>query len=158
MKLLDHKLKWPATVIFYTSLLLGVYSISTENQFDEIWKVPVYSLFGNETGFLGTGLGKRGWTETSIFNELLTVVIIISGLIASFSREKIEDELISKIRLESLAAAIILNYALLLVANFLIYDFTFLHTLIVFLFAPLAMFNIIFQVRLFNYYKVENEK
>lgn len=158
MKLLDHKLKWPATVMFYTSLLLGVYSISTENHFDEIWKVPVYSLFGNETGFLGTGLGKRGWTETSIFNELLTVVIVISGLIASFSREKIEDELISKIRLESLAAAIILNYALLLVANFLIYDFTFLHTLIVFLFAPLAMFNIILQVRLFNYYKVEDEK
>ncbi len=158
MRLFNHKLKWPATVIFYGSLLIGVYSISTENQLDETWKVPVYSLFGNETGFMGTGFGKKGWTETALFNEILTVVIVVSGFMASFSREKVEDELTSKIRLESLSLAILLNYALVLVANFFIFDFAYLNTLIVFLFAPLVMFNIIFQVRLFRYYKIEDEK
>lgn len=158
MRLLNHTLKWPATVLFYASLMLGIYSISTNNQLDDIWKIPVYSLFGNENDFFGTGLGKQGWTETSIFNELLTVVIICSGLVASFSREKIEDELISKIRLESLSVAIIINYVLVLIANFLIFDFTFLYALIVFLFAPLVMFNLLFQVRLFKYYKIEDEK
>jgi hypothetical protein len=70
MKLLNHKFKWPATAVFYGSLLIGIYSLSFENQLDEIWKLPVYSLVGNESGFLGTGLGKKGWTETALFNEL----------------------------------------------------------------------------------------
>jgi hypothetical protein len=156
--LLNHKLKWPATVVFYAALLLGVYSISFDNQFEEIWKVPVYSLFGQETGLLGSGLGKKGWTETSLFNEILTVIIVISGLIASFSKERIEDELTSKIRLESLSVAILVNYLIVLVVNFVLFDFAFLNALMVFLFAPLVMFNIIFQVRLYNYYRLENEK
>ena len=118
MKLLNHKFKWPATVLFYTSLLIGIYLISTENHLNDIWNAPVYSLFGNEKGVMGSEFGKRGWTENSLFNEVLTVVIICSGLIASFSREIIEDELISKIRLESLSTAIITNYALVLVSNF----------------------------------------
>ena len=158
MKLLNHKLKWPATVLFYTSLLIGVYLISTENQLDDLWNVPVYSLFGNEKDFMGTGLGKSGWTQNTLFNEVLTVIIICSGLVASFSKEKIEDELISKMRLESLSIAIVINYTLVLVANFFIFDFAFFNALIIFLFAPLVMFNVIFQVKLFNYYKVEDEK
>ena len=158
MKLLNHKLKWPATVLFYTSLLIGVYLISTENQLDDLWNVPVYSLFGNENDFMGTGLGKSGWTQNTLFNEVLTVIIICSGLVASFSKEKIEDELISKMRLESLSIAIVINYTLVLVANFFIFDFAFFNALIIFLFAPLVMFNVIFQVKLFNYYKVEDEK
>lgn len=158
MVLLNHKLKWPATAVFYASLLLGVYSISFDNQLEEIWKVPVYSLFGQETGLMGTGLGKKGWTETSLFNEILTVVIVISGLIASFSKERIEDELTSKIRLESLSVAIVLNYLIVLVANFFIFDFAFLNALMVFLFAPLVMFNVLFQLRLYNYYRLEDEK
>ncbi len=158
MKLLNHKLKWPATVLFYTSLLIGVYLISTENQLDDLWNVPVYSLFGNEKDFMGTGLGKSGWTQNTLFNEVLTLFIICSGLVASFSKEKIEDELISKMRLDSLSIAIVINYALVLVANFFIFDFAFFNALIIFLFAPLVMFNVIFQVKLFNYYKVEDEK
>lgn len=160
MKLLNHKFKTPATLIFYGSLILGIYSISFENQLDDIFKVPVYSLFGNESegGLLGTGLGKKGWTETAIFNEILTLFIVISGFAASFSKEKIEDELTTKIRLESLSLAILINYALVLVTNFFLFDFAYLYALIAFLFAPLVMFNIIFQVRLFNYYKIENEK
>lgn len=158
MLLLNHKLKWPATVVFYVALLFGVYSISFDNQLEKIWIVPVYSLFGDETGLLGTGLGKNGWTETSLINEILTVVIVTAGLIASFSKERIEDELTSKIRLESLSVAIVLNYLIVLVANFFIFDFAFLNALMVFLFAPLVMFNIIFQVRLYNYYRLEDEK
>lgn len=158
MLLLNHKLKWPATVVFYAALLIGVYSISFDNQLEKIWIVPVYSLFGDETGLMGTGLGIKGWTETSLVNEILTVVIVTAGLIASFSKERIEDELTSKIRLESLSVAIVLNYLIVLVANFFIFDFAFLNALMVFLFAPLVMFNIIFQVRLYNYYRLEDEK
>lgn len=156
MKLLNNTFKWPATVFFYSSVLVGIYSISFDNELDKIWKVPVYSLFGSESGFLG--LGKKGWTETAIFNEVLTVLIVCSGLMASFSKEKVEDELISKIRLTSLSAAIIINYAVLLIANFLTFDLSFLMVLIVFLFAPLVMFNIIFQIRLIKYYKLDHEE
>lgn len=153
MKLINHKFKLPATVIFYGSLLLGLYSLSGESNFDEIWKVPVYSFFGHEEGLMG--FGKKGWIETGILNELITILIICSGLMASFSREKVEDELISKIRLESLSVAIVLNYALLILTNLLVFDFAFLTVLIVFLFAPLLMFHIIFRIRLYKYYRSE---
>jgi len=148
MALLNHKLKWPATAVFYAALLFGAYSISFENQLHEIWKVPVYSIFGDD----------KGWTETSLINEILTVIIVTAGLIASFSKERIEDELTSKIRLESLSIAIVLNYLIVLIANFVIFDFAYLNALMVFLFTPLVMFNIIYQVRLYNYYRLEDEK
>lgn len=153
MKLLNHKFKWPATMVFYASLLIGIYAISFDNQLEDVWQITVYSLVGSQKGFLG--LGKAGWIQNGIFNEVLTFIMICSGLMASFSKEKIEDELISKIRLESLSTAIIINYALLLIANLLFFDLSFLTVLIVFLFTPLLMFNCIFQIRLINYYKVE---
>ena len=141
MKLLHYKTKWPATVVFYLSLLLGIFILSTDYEISNMWEVPVYSLFGGEGIF---GLEKQGWTKTGFVDEILTILIVCSGLIATFSREKVEDELISKIRLESLSLAIIINYGLLLVANFLIFGLFYFDTLIVFLFAPIIMFNIIF--------------
>lgn len=152
MRLLNHQFKWPATAIFYVTLIIGIYAISVENQLEELWEVPVYSFFGNKTGFLG--MGKSGWIQNGIFNEVLTFLIVSSGLIAGFSKEKIEDELTSKIRLESLAIAIIINYILVLMGNFLLFDFSFLTAMMVFIFTPLVMFNLIFQFRLFNYYRI----
>ena len=153
MKLLNHKFKGPATAIFYLSVMVGIYSISFENNLEEIWKTSVYSLGGNNKGFLG--LGVSGWTETGLFNEVLTFLIISSGLMASFSKEKIEDELISKMRLESLSVAIVINYVFVLMANLVFFDLSFLTALMAFLFAPLVLFNLIFQFRLFNYYKLD---
>jgi hypothetical protein len=51
-----------------------------------------------------------GIVNNNILNEILGVVIILSLLVVAFSKEKSEDEYISKIRLESLVWSVYLNY------------------------------------------------
>lgn len=61
-------------------------------------------------------------SDTSLFNYhhvffVLTYVMIVIGLLMiAFSKEKIEDEHISQLRLDSLQWALYLNYAILVVS------------------------------------------
>jgi hypothetical protein len=52
--------------------------------------------------------------ENSILDEILTIGIIVGGILVGFSKLKEEDEMISKIRYESLVWATYLNYAIIL--------------------------------------------
>jgi hypothetical protein len=81
-----------------------------------------------------------GFIENNILNEILGVLIIISGLTVAFSQEHDEDELISKMRLESLVWAICWNYGVLLLAFLLVYDFTFYWVMVFNMFTPLVLF------------------
>lgn len=90
--------------------------------------------------------------ESSIVDELITIAIIIGGLIVGFSREKVEDEFIYKLRKDSLVWAIIVNYAILLFVTLFIYDLAYFHVLVFNMFTPL----IFFIVR-FNYLKLKSK-
>ena len=89
--------------------------------------------------------------ENSIVDELITISIIIGGLIVGFTKEKIEDEFIYKLRKDSLVWAIIFNYVVLLFATLLIYDLAYFDVLIFNMFTPL----IFFIVR-FNFLKIKS--
>ncbi len=78
-------------------------------------------------------------TDNDIYDEILSIIIIIGGLLVSFSREKDEDELTSKIRSESLIWAIIFNYSILLFTIIFIYDDFFI-VMIYGMFTPLIFF------------------
>src|SRR4051812_9463976 len=65
------------------------------------------------------------WIEDDIFPELLGIILILSGLIFAFSKEKTEDEMISKIRIESLVWATYINYGVLLFCIIFIYGLAF---------------------------------
>jgi hypothetical protein len=81
------------------------------------------------------------------------VLIIISGLVNCFSKEKVEDELISKIRLDSLIWSLYVNYGLVIIATILIYDFVFFNVLIFNLFTILLFFNLKLRYNLNMHYK-----
>lgn len=57
----------------------------------------------------------------NLTNELAFAGIIIGLLMISFARHNNEDELISKIRLESWQWAVVINYVILLILNFTTY-------------------------------------
>jgi hypothetical protein len=69
-----------------------------------------------------------GSADYNLTDELAFLGIIIGLLMISFSRHINEDELISKIRLESWQWAVIIHYMLLLVINFTTYRFGFVFT------------------------------
>ena len=81
----------------------------------------------------------------NILNEILGVLIIISLLLVAFSKEKLEDEYISKIRFESLAWAVYFNYAILILTFLFIYDFAFFWVMVFNMFTVLLFFIVRFN-------------
>jgi len=81
----------------------------------------------------------------NILNEILGVLIIISTFLVAFSKEKSEDEYISKIRFESLAWAVYFNYAILILTLLFIYDFAFLWVMVFNMFTVLLFFIVRFN-------------
>ncbi|GAA0758449.1 hypothetical protein [Psychroflexus lacisalsi] len=86
-----------------------------------------------------------GTVSNNILNEILGILIIISSLLVAFSKENVEDEYISKIRLESLVWAVYFNYGILIFSFLLIYDFSFLWVMIFNMFTVLLFFIIRFN-------------
>lgn len=123
--------------VFYPAVVLGLYLYFTDG-FDGVLVVPVPDLFGSDSLFSGGS----GWMRNGILDELFTVLIIVSGILHSFSREKLEDELISKLRLDSLIWSLYVNYAMIILATLLIYDLEYLTVLTFNLFTIILFFNL----------------
>ena len=83
--------------------------------------------------------------NNNILNEIFGILIIISSLFVAFSKEKSEDEYISKIRLESLVWAVYFNYGILLFSILFVFDFSFLWVMIFNMFTVLLFFIIRFN-------------
>jgi len=75
------------------------------------------------------------------------LLMAIGLFLAAFSKEKIEDEQISQLRLDSLQWAIYVNYILLIVSLILSTDTE--HVLFLNLLVPLVFFIIRFQWKLY---------
>lgn len=158
MKLLfHHKYKRFSGWIFYLTIPIAVYDFAT-GAFKDFLIFKVYPLFSYQmtvtTENTENVFGSDGfrWIENGLVNEILIALIIISGLINSFSREQYEDELIGKLRMESLTLSLYLNYGLILIANFLIYELTFIYVLVFNLVTILLFFNLIFKYKLYQHY------
>lgn len=139
--LFPNKYKKIGWMIFIPAVLFGLVNLFLEYEpkFLDL-KVPaifIDELFGNQK-FLG-------FTKNNILNEILGVLIIISSILVAFSKEKLEDEYIAKIRLESLVWATYVNYGILLVALIFVYDFSFLWVMIFNMFTVLIFFIVRFN-------------
>ena len=156
--LFNHKWKRISGWIFYLSIPIGMYLLFTDS-FEDLMRIRVFSLFHSETIFTTSNteniIGSRGfqWIENGFVDEILTFVIIVSGIIHSFCKEKIEDELISKIRMDSLVLSLYINYGVLLFFNFFVYELSYIYVMVFHLFTILILFNLIFRYKLNIHYK-----
>jgi len=152
--LFPYRYKKVSGLVFYLTTIVGaiIYLIDFEFDSNFVVKIPAliyYPIIGNKNGI---------WIENGILDELITVVLIISGIIHSFSREKMEDEYISSIRLQALTWSIYVNYSLVLLATLLIFGMAYFHVMIIHLFSLIILFNIRFQLKLRTYYKSGNDE
>jgi len=109
---------------------------------------PEFLTFNLPALFIDEFFGEKylfGVVKNNILNEIIGVLIIMSSLMVAFSKEKSEDEYISKIRLESLVWAVYVNYGVLLVAFFCIYNIAFLWVMTFNMFTTLLFFIIRFN-------------
>ncbi|MDA9107264.1 hypothetical protein N9J98_03585 [Flavobacteriaceae bacterium] len=148
--LFNYKYKKISGVIFYLSIPIGLFLLWNDRIHD-VFVVNVFSIFSYE--WIGSERTGFGWIENGLGDEIFTLLIIVSGLINSFSKEKIEDELISRIRLESLSLSVFISFGLIIISTFLVFDINYMYVLVFNLFLIILLFNLIFKFRLFKHYK-----
>lgn len=131
-------------------LILGIIGgiLVTAFEFEpEIFDVKVLSIYHTD-GFLSHNKGLFKWVEQNIFDDICGILIIVGGLLAGFSKEKIEDEFIMQLRLSSLALSVYVNYGVLLLAFLLVHGLDFFTVMIYNMFTLLLIFIVVFQIKL----------
>lgn len=143
--LLPNKFKPLGWILFMAGIVSVVFYFFFSSRKTEPFKTKVLSIFN---GFAGSSHEMEYFKiiEDGIFNELVFLLIIIGGLIIGFSKEKVEDEYIYKLRKDSLVWAIIFNYLVLILMILFIYSFEFTYVLVFNMFTPLLFFIVRFNV------------
>lgn len=94
-----------------------------------------------------------------IYNELIGIPLLLSLLLITLSKEKIEDEFILTLRLDSILWSLFVNFILLLVSFIFIYSDAFYNIMVYNMFTLLLIFVGRFNYVLYKYNKSEsNEK
>lgn len=147
--LLPHRLKAYGWVILIPSLIMAI-----------LWILgirftvmsPVFAIWGNNNEVFT-------FIHKNIYNEIVAVPLLISLLIVTFAKEKIEDEYMLRIRLESLVWSIYINFGFLLISTIFIFRDGFNNILIYNMFTILFLFVLRFHYVLFKEKRqMENEK
>ena len=140
--LLPNKYKPLGWILFILGIIGGIFMVSTDYEADVLTTnvLPIYSepFTFRDAGFFQI-------IENSILDEIIALTIIIGGLLVGFTKEKIEDEFIYKLRKDSLVWAIIFNYIVLIFAILFVYEFTFFDVLVFNMFTPLIFFIVRFN-------------
>ncbi|MEQ9262129.1 MAG: hypothetical protein RLP14_03105 [Owenweeksia sp.] len=139
--LLPHRAKTMGWLIFIPSLLLGV--IQFFSTYEPKWlDAEVPALF--YTDWLLADKGERFLFFTLIQNnladEICALLLLIGGLLLVFAREVHEDEMIMKIRLESMLWSARVNGIVILFCIIFIYDITFYYVMVLNLFLLFFLF------------------
>jgi len=149
--LLPNKYKTIGWILFSIGIISGIFFVANGYESNAL-TIKVLSIYDGINTTVNGKLSFFTIEENSIIGELIVILIVIGGLIVGFSREKVEDEFIYKLRKDSLVWAIIFNYAVLLFATIFIYDLAYFHVLVFNMFTPLVFF--IFR---FNFLKLKSQ-
>ena len=127
--LFPHRFKQIGWIIFAISAAIGAYILFTDN------------------------------TDSYLLNNIAIIGTCIGAILATCSREKVEDEMTEQIRLSSLLVALYINYAILIVCSLLIYDLDFLQVMLYNMFTILLIFMVVFRWKIWRAKKgVEDEQ
>jgi len=122
-----RKIGW---VIFIPFLILGIFSLHMEFEFEWL-DFKVRSGDGN----IFDNPAVENFT-----NELASIGVLIGLIFIAFAREKVEDEFMMKLRLESLVIAVLVNYVLLFFAILFVYGLDFIFVWVYNMYTVLILF------------------
>lgn len=153
--LFPNRYKKAGWVLFILGILLGVvYLLAVFMDFEidlSIIDLKVFAIavnrFAGDTSYFTV-------IRNEVLDEFVCLLIVVGALLVAFSKEKSEDEFISKIRLESLVWATYVNYVILIVSIIFVYEMIFFWVLIFNMFTLLIFFLIRFNWVL---YKTKNQ-
>lgn len=148
--LFPHHLKGISGVLFLLSFLALIVYTALNNPEEPFFNLPVFAIVGND-GFFGD---PKLFTimHNPVLDEIIVLLVIASGIVFAFSKEKNEDEMVAAIRLHSLAWATITNYVILFACYLFIYGLPFLNILMGAMFSQLVIFIVLFRYRIYQFY------
>lgn len=88
--------------------------------------------------------------DSSLVNNIAIIGTISGAILATCSREKIEDEMVRQLRLNSLLVALYISYAVLIVCSLFVYGLDFLYVMIYNMFTILLIFMVVFRYRMWR--------
>lgn len=153
--LISNRYKAVSGYVFVLSLLLFMLYGTLQNSL-ALPELTTFALVGTRD-LLGEPV-YFGFLKTDITDEIIMLILVLSGLAYGFSKEKHEDELVAALRLNSLAWATIANYSILLFCYLFIYGLPFLNVLVIAMFSQLLIFIVLFRYRMHTFYKSNNEE
>lgn len=149
MLLLPNQYKRIGWIILIPSTILGIALVITDFEFLS-YETNIFALLHDSFG----KQPRTGLINTNIVPTAVGALFIIGALMVSFSREKMEDEFIARLRQTSLIWAVVVNYILLFFSMILIYGFAFLNVMVYQMFTVLIIFIIRFNYLLYKSSKV----
>lgn len=148
--LFPNRFKKIGWILFVPSLILGIYFTIYGSDYEDVLTFQVFSLING--GLFATS-EYFGFVNNCIIDEVLLICIIVGGLLVAFSRTKIEDELITKIRYESVVWATFFNFAIIIFATIFIFDTPYFNVMIANIFSMLLFYIIRFHFMLYKLQK-----
>lgn len=146
--LLPFRAKRVGWIIFFPALLLGIMVLYFDFEIPGLEVVIPY----------GDGILSGKPFPNNLTDEMVSIIVMVSLILIAFSEEKMEDEWVSKIRLESLQWSVYANYVLLILSIMLVYDMYFFQALIYNMYTILIFFilrfNYVLRVK-FNPNRIE---
>lgn len=140
----------------YILFVSGVILYLLERFFDIKLETTIFKMYNDR--FLGSTTW-FDWSIDDISNELAIILLLLGSIFSLFSKEQVEDEFITKIRLESLVLGIYLNIGILIATTLTIYGTFYLSAIIYSVFTYLIFSFIIFHYKLYqNKKEINNEK
>lgn len=146
--LFPHKFKAISGVLFIVATLVMFYLLLIDDSEIINLDTAVFAVMNDDI------FGKMKYFEfipNDIFDEILISVFVISGLVFAFSKEKIEDEMTAKIRLESLVWSTYVNYLLFFLCVWFVYGSIIFTVMMIALFTHLLFFIIRFNWKLYTF-------
>jgi len=153
--LFPNRFKLLGWILFIPALTVAVYLMMSGQSLDEMFKTKVFAIATDEF------LGKRQFMtiiENSISDEILLLCLVVGGLLVGFSRLKEEDELIAKIRYESLVWAVYVNFGIMILATIFIYGMYFYNVMLANMFTVLLFFIVRFHIMIYRLNHASNEE
>lgn len=106
--------------------------------------------FNGFPSFLLPGNPVSNSTRDAVSNNIVLIGVLVGALLVTCSREKIEDEMIARIRLNALLTALYINIAAAVIASLTLYDFDYLYVMVVNMVSLPILFLIIERVLLWR--------
>jgi hypothetical protein len=147
------KIGW---ILFVPSFIFSLYILTIDDSFTidalNINVLAIYNdgLFKSDNAFFKI-------IENNIGDELYVIGLIVGGILIGFSKLKNEDEMISKLRYESLVWATYFNYAIIILFTIFFFGIGYYSILMFNTFTLLLFFIIRFHYKIYQLNKISND-